>query len=415
MRPRSDFFWAAQATLVKNTFIVAGMRNYYEILGISYSASPAEMKAAYKRQAMRYHPDHNPGSKEAEEMFKIVNEAYHTLSDPTKRSHYDARINFSYATPIDYQREINRRRYYQWMRMQEKEYRIDKEYIKIQALAFLVFTVIAGFCFALIHSAQYYNERRQVARFLATTNALKHVDTLFNKGMFDEAFKTIYDLKKEDPLEYRYNYARDSLVHALRTMAQHKFNSQDFGSAVQYYLVLKNYEDPASFETIRQLSLCQYYLGNYKESVQGLKQLHNLRPYNLELVYRIGILNLEKLNDPEEALYYFSYGKKVFKENLTEIYGAAFEVVMNPADAPDIYYDLFEARARANLQLNDFEEAVTDCNWAIFLRRERSLPYVLRATANANLKNFESVCEDLAKAKKLKAADINALMKKFCP
>ena len=231
---------------------------------------------------------------------------------------------------------------------------------------------------------------------------------------FDEAFKTIYKLKTEDPLEYRYNYARDSLVHALRDMANKKFNTQDFSQAVGYYLILKKYEDPESFETIRQISLCQYYLGNYTEALHALKQLHNLRPYNLELVYRIGMLNLEKLDNPEEALYYFSYGKRIFKENLTEIYGAAFEVVMNPVDAPDIYFDLFQGRALANLQLKYYEEAVTDCNWAVFLRRERSHPYVLRATANAALNNLDNLCSDLAKAKKLGATDTEILSKKYC-
>ena len=240
------------------------------------------------------------------------------------------------------------------------------------------------------------------------------MDTLFTNGKFDEAFKTIYKLKTEDPLEYRYNYARDSLVHALRSMADNKFNTQDFPSAVGYYTVLKNYEDPASFETIRQLSLCQYYLGNYKESLQALKQLHNLRPYNLELVYRIGTLNLEQLGNPAEALYYFDYGKKIFKENLTEIYGAAFEVIMDPADAPDIYYDIFEARARTNIQLKNYEEAVTDCNWAVFLRRKRSNPYVLRAVANASLNNFESVCIDLTKARRLGAPNTDALANQYC-
>jgi curved DNA-binding protein CbpA len=390
------------------------MGNYYEILGIDYAATAAQIRAAYKRKAMRYHPDHNPGSKEAEEMFKVVNEAYHTLSDAVKKARYDSHLNVTYATPLDYQREINKMKFYQWQRMQQQPYRIDKEYVRIQALAFLVFTVIAGFCFALIHSAQYYSEQQQLRRFLATTNALKHVDTLFNKGQFDEAFKTIYKLKTEDPLEYRYNYARDSLVHALRTMAHQKFNAHDFAGAVGYYITLKNYEDPASFETIRQISMCQYYLGNYKESLNALKQLHNLRPYNLELVYRIGMLNLEKLENPQEALYYFSYGKKVFKENLTEIYGAAFEVIMDPNDAPDIYFDLFEGRARANIQLNNFDEAVTDCNWAIFLRRDRSNPYLLRATANEKRRNFDNMCVDLSNAKKLGAIGTETLAQKYC-
>jgi len=390
------------------------MENHYEILGIDHSATPAQIRAAYKRKAMRFHPDHNPGSREAEEMFKKINEAYHTLTDPLKKARYDSHVNPTYASPIDYQREVNKMKYYRWQRMQQVRYVIDKEYLKIQGLAFLVFTVIAGFCFALIHSAQYYNERQQMARILATANALKHVDTLFNAGKFDEAFKTIHKLKKEDPSEYRYNYARDSLVYALRSMATQKFNTQDFSAAVSYYLVLKNYEDPASFETIRQVALCQYYLGNYVEAVHSFKQLHNLRPYSLELVYRIGMLDMEKLDNAEEALYYFTYGKKIFKENLTEIYGAAFEVVMDPVDAPDIYFDMFEARARANIQLAHFDEAVTDCNWAIFLRRERGNPYVLRAVANSQLKNFDRICDDLNKAKKLGSVEGIALARKYC-
>jgi len=390
------------------------MGSYYEILGIDTSASQAQIRAAYKRLAMRYHPDHNPGSVEAEEMFKVVNEAYHTLSDALKKSRYDAQFRMEYFDPIAYRREVNKKKYYQWQRMQEKHYRIDKEYVKIQALAFLVFTVIAGFCFAIIHATQYYTQLQQQERFLATSKALREVDALFTNGKFDEAFKTIYSLKERDPLEYRYNFARDSLVSAIRTMAEVKFKGRDFASAVGYYLVLKNYEDPASFETVRHIAMCQYYLGNYKESLQAMKQLHNQRPYSLELVYQIGMLNLDKLDNPEEALYYLTYGKKVFNENLTKIYGAAFEVVMDPADAPDIYYDLFEARARANTQLNNLEEAVTDCNWAVFLRREKSQPYKLRAIARVKLKNFEDACSDLNKARRLGDAEATALKKQYC-
>ena len=126
------------------------------------------------------------------------------------------------------------------------------------------------------------------------------------------------------------------------------------------------------------------------------------------------MLNLEKLENPTEALYYFSYGKKIFKENLTEIYGAAFEVVMDPNDAPDIYFDLFEARARTNIRLNNFDEAVTDCNWAVFLRRDRSNPYLLRAIANDGRKSRDNICSDLSSAKTLGATGTEPLAKKYC-
>ena len=64
-------------------------RDYYEILGVSRSSTVEEIKTAYRKHAMKYHPDRNPGNKEAEEMFKEGAEAYEVLSDPNKRARYD--------------------------------------------------------------------------------------------------------------------------------------------------------------------------------------------------------------------------------------------------------------------------------------------------------------------------------------
>ncbi len=64
-------------------------RDYYEVLGVEKSASPDEIKRAYRRMAIKYHPDKNPGDKEAEAKFKECAEAYEVLSDADKRKQYD--------------------------------------------------------------------------------------------------------------------------------------------------------------------------------------------------------------------------------------------------------------------------------------------------------------------------------------
>jgi molecular chaperone DnaJ len=66
------------------------VKNYYEVLGISKTASADEIKKAYRNLAFKYHPDRNSGDKVAEEKFKEINEAYDVLSDEKKRADYDS-------------------------------------------------------------------------------------------------------------------------------------------------------------------------------------------------------------------------------------------------------------------------------------------------------------------------------------
>src|SRR5574344_2022518 len=64
-------------------------RDYYEVLGVSKDATAYQIKKAYRKKAIQFHPDKNPGDKTAEEKFKEAAEAYDVLSDPNKKARYD--------------------------------------------------------------------------------------------------------------------------------------------------------------------------------------------------------------------------------------------------------------------------------------------------------------------------------------
>jgi len=72
-------------------------KKYYKIMGLDKDATEKDIKKMYRKLALEYHPDKNPGNQEAEEMFKKISEAYQVLSDTTKRAAYD---NTSMSSPF---------------------------------------------------------------------------------------------------------------------------------------------------------------------------------------------------------------------------------------------------------------------------------------------------------------------------
>jgi len=73
-------------------------KDYYKILGVGENASIQEIKSTYRKLAKQYHPDANPGNKEAEEKFKVISEAYNVLSDPQKKAKYDQMRKYGFGS-----------------------------------------------------------------------------------------------------------------------------------------------------------------------------------------------------------------------------------------------------------------------------------------------------------------------------
>ena len=76
-------------------------RDYYEVLGVGREAAEQEIKSAYRKLALKFHPDRNPGNKDAEEKFKEAKEAYEMLTDPAKREAYDRFGHAGVDGPLD--------------------------------------------------------------------------------------------------------------------------------------------------------------------------------------------------------------------------------------------------------------------------------------------------------------------------
>lgn len=395
--------------------------DYYHILGLSQTATSSQIRTAFKRLAMQYHPDRNPNNPVAEEIFKQVNEAYHILSDPLKKARYDSRF-YTYGTQSSTQaaekhwRDVRRRQQTrrQYAPPPEKTYTITGNYFKIQGLAFLVFIIMSGISFGIVHIASFFFDQYQESIHRENQLKAREVTTLFGSGKIDEAITRIIELNKTAPMEAVFRSTHDSLVNEIKHRAEKNFTNRNFKEALYYYQYFKKYQDYGKTETLEKIAVCQYNTAMYAEALQSLKQLHSEKPWSLELIYDIAKLNLNHLNNPAEAMFYFALGEKTFRDNMEKIYGEAFMVMMDPKDIPDLYYEIFIAKAQLELKLKDFKEAGPDLELAIYLRPARPEGYKVRAELNIEQQQFRTACTDLRKAEELGATGIAELQSKYC-
>lgn len=396
------------------------MLNYYEILGISKNADQKTIKSAFKKLAFSYHPDKQPNNPAAEEFFKQINEAYQTLSDPEKKRRYDFLLNYSYDQASYTNTTFSERKTYK-PRHEEKSvyerygkfswknaprykkaptYRVDKNYYKIQALTFVVMLILS----AIIMAGNNYwshlksEEKRKVEE--QKSLALNAAHDLFNHGDYRGAIEQVVKLGEQHPYDMQFYEERELMVSSIFNTAEQELRKKSYQSAAEKLEIVKEFERPEKMKTWQMLADAYYAIGNYKKSAYALDHILQRDKYNLELVVKIARLYSYELNDKVKALEYYDEAKLLFKEFQSSTYGDAFELVVNPKNLPDYYYDLFIERARLNFEIEKYEEAMTDYNWAIFLKPEIGENYNKRGHCKRLIGLQNRACKDWQRALK---------------
>jgi len=406
------------------------MLNYYELLGVSSTASADDIKKAYKKLAVIHHPDKNAGDTKAEEKFKKINEAYQVLSDPEKRSHYDLVLEYGHLaytafeqTQQQYQRPRRPPVYPKYARYKSYtgtdfgrhgEYQIDRKYFRDLFLSLGLFVLLSGFFLGFYWLHDYVSQREIIRIREQNIAKLVAAEDIFAEGRYREALEEVASLAIRIPSEERYAQTRDRMLNYLRNQAREHFNRGDYQEATDKYVLVKDFERPMNLNTWYQIAMCQYKMGEYRNAVHALDYILIRDRNNISLLLEIAGIYDHSLNEPEKALQYYDDAKTLFKRFQATSYGEAFELVMPVDKAPDIYFELFMKRADLNSRLQNNKEAVTDCNWAIFLRPSRLAPYLLRARMHLALQEVGRACEDWQQAADLGSQEAADLLKKNC-
>ncbi|UII32000.1 DnaJ domain-containing protein [Fulvivirga ulvae] len=411
------------------------MLDYYKILGIPQAADYSIVKAAYKKLALKYHPDRNPGNKAAEEFFKVINEAHQLLSKPEKKSQYDLLLQYYYqqyqqkepaqkeyykhaANKSNYRSVYDRYGKTSWRNIPNYKtaptYRVDRNYFKIQFVTLASVTFIAFFIIGISKYNQHLKDVEATELKKKNEKVLSDAKSLYNKGQYRLALTTIENLIHQNPIEPQFYREKESMVASLTALTTQLYRKAEYSTAIRNLEVLRDYQSPMRLATWKMIADCNLQLKEYGKAIHALEYILIRDKSNIDLVVKVGDIYFDNLQKSEKALEYYTRAKYLFKEFQSASYGEAFELIMPAEKTPEIYYELFMKRAEANKALGDYEEAVTDYNWAIFLRPERSEAYLLRGDCRIRQGNNGKACRDWARASELGNADAHIRRNKSC-
>lgn len=402
------------------------MQDYYDLLGVPSSASSDEIRKAYKRLALLYHPDRNHNDKQAEDTFKKINGAYQVLSDPVKKNRYDFLREYGAGAStlfdtVEHHPKYRRHqthppyaRYSTGDRGQYTQYKVDKKYFRdlfvTLGIFFLISTCIVGF-----YEFQNYLSEKQLLEIKQQNHVvLQQAREHFVNGEYRLALANASMLAAKYPLETSYEEAFDGMLAQLSDIAQTQFDAGQYFRAGKHYEIIKDFEEPSNLNTHYRIAMCHYKDGEFLKAIHSLDYIQMRDRQNMPLLLQIAGIYDNDLENPEQALGYYDEARALFKKFQATSYGEAFELIMPVEDTPDIYFELFLKRADINLRLEQFDEAIKDCNWAIFLRPERVPPYLMRARAFVAEKNIRRACADWQSATSLGSREAERLFLTQC-
>ena len=343
------------------------MVDYYDVLGVSASATQHEIKLAYKHKAKLFHPDSQFGGAHTEEQFKLINEAYQVLSNATSRSHHD--LQRVYAAYQQSQRNVSHAHYAPPFRPRPRPFykavKVDsRENLMATLYAFIVtfgigIVVFAGLWYfksqeEKVRNAMLAERREQYLKAVAMKGSgdiFSALTILTDLGYFYPEEKEIYDFKKQ-------------VFEELEKTAETSLRRREYHVSVEAYETLFRFTNRHSTDML--LNMATAYEGNqeYERAIQFYTKVKNQGMESLGLYFKMGQLYEEGLGNYEKALECYQIcAKKAVVEYESSI-GLAYPLVINAAMIPEEHYWVFQNLSEMYYQLGYYDEAIMSLAWS---------------------------------------------------
>jgi curved DNA-binding protein CbpA len=414
------------------------MQNHYTTLGIPELASQGEAKVAFKRLAVEYHPDKNPNNPVAEELFKQINEAYQTLSNPIKKQQYDTTLRFaySYSYYVNQRPEEAEQNFQQYYTERPKDPKNTNMYSTLIALAFIgyMFLVVSS-VFDFLSRFYYYNALQSIK----VEKYNEAIEDLSYSIAYDNSFSTAYYLRAKLYSEYfrlpngalkdytkaiEYAFIQESDFYLKRGIAYSQINEKqgaitDFTTALdlskyeqktaqeiadEYFNRLKEYELVIEIYTtlIQQDSTKSIYYEQRAFAYASLRK-DNLAQQDFEKI-------IQKSNNPiQKRIEIIEIVEIEIKNYILALRNNFILINENPTES-----NFHFTRSNLFFKLNNPEKRRENLDLAILYNEGNKEFYMTRAKLLLDLEQPTKACKDWRKAKELGNTIKHTTLDFFC-
>lgn len=377
------------------------MPSHYQTLGVTEQASQAEIKSAFKRLALKYHPDRNQNDPVMEEQFKEINHAYQVLSNPYEKARYDIRQKYGYAQPQytypeqPYSPPRPGRREYAEPKINYRENWIATAYA--WGFTFIVAIIVMG----IFGIKNYYDAVKKEQLLAERRSIFDNSRQLYAGGDIDQSLSLLNSLgvffeAEQDMVEYK-----DNLFDTLLSNGFSSYQSHDFGNAIFYMELIEKYAHSPPIVLKQQLANAYKITEQPHKSIRKFHELLLMDVRTLEVYMELAEIYRDQLNDLDEARRFYEIADEMTVKGYRAIYGDGFPIVLSGEYVPKEHYALYTNLADIYLKTGDPERAVKATKWNIRMWPDSIPNYLIAAKGHLAQGNQREACNFFRKARAL--------------
>lgn len=377
------------------------MINYYHVLGLTENATQEEIKAAFKKLAVKYHPDKHPGRSDMEEKFKEINQAHQVLSDPYEKARFDLKLKYqqfsdsqSHQTSYSYRRKPSYSRpNYRYAKVDHRQNAIATAYAF--GITFLIAAIVMGSVWAKrsyddIQRQKVLDERR------ATFNVAKEA---FDSGNYIDAYEVMTEFRFFSLEEADMKDFKKTMVDQIIEKGHASLENEEYDEAITLYNLVFDLKPELPWFRVRK-NLAQAYKlsGNIDLAIAILEDfLVNDFEIVASLV-ELAEIHRDYSENLEESMENFQLAHRLAVKRYKRFYGDAYPIVIRQEYLPKSHYRLYNGLADMYLRLGDPRMAIKAAEWNKYVWPDSIPAYKTTAESLVDLGNTFGACQEYEEA-----------------